>query len=56
MKKQGSIVLGIGGDNSPKGVGTFLEGAITRGVATADVDAAVHRDIVAAGFHEWDGM
>lgn len=52
MKKQGAIVLGIGGDNSPKGVGTFLEGAITDGVASNDVDAAVHRNIVEAGFRE----
>ena len=27
MKKQGAIVLGIGGDNSDHGVGTFYEGA-----------------------------
>ena len=26
MKKQGAIVLGIGGDNSDFGVGTFYEG------------------------------
>ena len=26
MRKQGSIILGIGGDNSDQAIGTFLEG------------------------------
>ena len=29
MKKQGAIILGIGGDNSDGAVGTFYEGAMT---------------------------
>ena len=29
MKKQGAIILGIGGDNSCSAVGTFYEGAMT---------------------------
>ena len=44
------IILGIGGDNSDKGVGTFFEGAITRGYASEATDAAVQANIVAAGF------
>lgn len=50
MKKQGAIVLGIGGDNSPWGQGTFFEGAITSG-ATADATAdAIQTNIAAAGY------
>ena len=44
------IILGIGGDNSDKGVGTFFEGAITKGYATEATDDAVHANIVAAGY------
>ena len=32
MKKEGAIVLGIGGDNSHTGEGTFFEGCMTAGV------------------------
>ena len=49
-KKQGGIVLGIGGDNSPFGSGTFYEGVIVRGFSGSEVDAAVLADIVAAGY------
>ena len=28
MKKQGAIIMGIGGDNSDRGVGTFFEGVM----------------------------
>merc|ERR1712151_292546 len=31
MKKQGAIILGIGGDNSAGAVGTFYEGVMTQG-------------------------
>ena len=50
MRKQGAIVLGIGGDNSPWGAGTFYEGAITRGFVSDDTDDAVMADVVAAGY------
>ena len=50
MKKQGAIILGVGGDNSDGGVGTFFEGAITYGYASDQADAAVHASIVAAGY------
>jgi hypothetical protein len=50
MKKQGAIILGIGGDNSNGGVGTFFEGCITTGYATTETDDAIQANIVAAGY------
>eukprot|EP00041_Stephanoeca_diplocostata_P011945 m.198353 g.198353 ORF g.198353 m.198353 type:complete len:334 (-) comp18743_c0_seq3:431-1432(-) len=50
MKKQGAIILGIGGDNSNRAVGTFYEGAMTKGYSTDEADAAVQQNIVAAGY------
>ena len=50
MKKQGAIILGIGGDNSPRAVGTFFEGIMTRGFSSNDTDDAVAANIAAAGF------
>ncbi len=50
MKKQGAIVLGIGGDNSNTGVGTFYEGVMTAGYSTDAADDAVQANIVAAGY------
>ena len=50
MRKQGSIILGIGGDNSDWAVGTFYEGCITKGASTSEADDAVQADIVAAGY------
>lgn len=47
---QGSVVLGIGGDNSNHGAGTFLEGAITAGRPSDETDAAVHANVKAAGY------
>ena len=32
MKKQGAIILGIGGDNSDSSAGTFYEGVMTSGL------------------------
>lgn len=49
-KKQGGIVLGVGGDNSPYGSGTFYEGVIARGFSSSAVDTALLADIVAAGY------
>jgi hypothetical protein len=49
-KKQGGIVLGVGGDNSPYGRGTFYEGVIARGFSSSAVDAAVLANIVAARY------
>lgn len=50
MKKQGAIILGIGGDNSNGGVGTFYEGCMTSGYSSDSVDNAVQANIVAAGY------
>lgn len=50
MKKQGAIVLGIGGDNSDFGVGTFYEGAMVSHYTSEEADAAVQANIVAAGY------
>jgi|EP00505_MAST-04D_sp_SCG-Rhode-Island_P003861 hypothetical protein len=50
MKKQGSIILGIGGDNSDWAVGTFYEGVMTRGYSTDATDDAVQANVVAAGY------
>jgi hypothetical protein len=37
MQKQGSVILGIGGDNSDGDGGRFYEGVIALGAASADV-------------------
>lgn len=50
MRKKGGIILGIGGDNSDKGTGTFFEGAMTRGYASEATDAAVQANVVAAHY------
>jgi hypothetical protein len=50
MKKQGSIILGIGGDNSDSAIGTFYEGCITIGYSTDAADDAVQANIVAARY------
>jgi hypothetical protein len=50
MKKQGSIIMGIGGDNSDRAIGTFFEGVITKGYTTDAADDAVQANIVAAGY------
>ena len=49
-KKEGAIVLGVGGDNSPWGAGTFFEGVMTKGVSSSATDAAVVANVVAAGY------
>jgi 5-hydroxyisourate hydrolase-like protein (transthyretin family) len=48
--KQGAIILGIGGDNSNFDVGSFFEGAITKGFPTAQADNAVQANIVSADY------
>lgn len=50
MKKQGGIVLGIAGDGSNYGQGTFFEGAITYGNPSDSADGLVQANIVAAGY------
>ena len=50
MKKQGAIILGIGGDNSNRAVGTFYEGVMTQGYTSDATDNAVQKNIKAAGY------
>ena len=50
MKKEGAIILGIGGDNSNAAQGNFFEGCITSGVSSNATDDAVQANIVAAGY------
>jgi hypothetical protein len=50
MKKQGAIILGIGGDNSKSSAGTFYEGVMTTGYPSASTEAAVQANIVAADY------
>jgi hypothetical protein len=53
-KKQGSIVLGSGGDccysNNTLSQGTFYEGAIVSGYPTDATDTAIQANIVGAGY------
>ncbi|MFE9610838.1 arabinofuranosidase catalytic domain-containing protein [Streptomyces sp. NPDC006012] len=50
MRQEGSLVLGTGGDNSNRAVGSFFEGAITTGYPSDAADAAVQSSIVGAGY------
>lgn len=51
MKKQGSIVLGTGGDGSFYSQGIFFEGAITIGCPSDNAaDDAIQANVVAAGY------
>jgi hypothetical protein len=50
MKKQGAIILGIGGDHSAWSTGVFFEGCITTGYASNATDDAVQANIVATGY------
>lgn len=50
MKKQGAIILGIGGDNTSSAQGDFFEGVLTYGAASEATTDAVQANIVAAGY------
>jgi len=50
MSKEGAIILGIGGDNSISGQGTFYEGVMTSGYPTDATENAVQQNIVAAKY------
>ncbi|GAA0572892.1 hypothetical protein GCM10010172_66840 [Paractinoplanes ferrugineus] len=52
MKKEGAILLGIGGDNSVSGRGTFYEGVLTSGYPTAATENAVQANITTARYHQ----
>ena len=50
MKKEGAIILGIGGDNSNGAQGTFYEGVMTSGYPTDATENSVQANIVAAKY------
>jgi hypothetical protein len=50
MKKEGAIILGIGGDNSVSAAGTFYEGVMTSGYPSDATENSVQANIVAAGY------
>ncbi|MEV0941106.1 arabinofuranosidase catalytic domain-containing protein [Micromonospora wenchangensis] len=50
MKKEGAILLGIGGDNSVSGRGTFFEGVLTSGYPLPATEDAVQANIAGAGY------
>jgi hypothetical protein len=52
MQKQGSVVLGIAGDNSSGDGGRFYEGVMANGVATEEILNALQAAIVAAKYGE----
>src|SRR3954462_5308089 len=55
MKKEGAIILGIGGDNSIGAAGTFYEGVMTAGYPSAATENSVQANIVAAGYANSSG-
>jgi hypothetical protein len=59
VQKAGALILGMGGDNVARAralgipttaVGTYYEGAVTRGYSTDEADVALQADIVAARY------
>jgi hypothetical protein len=50
MAKQGSIILGTGGDNSDGDGGRWYEGVMASGAATAATVNALQANIVTAGY------
>ncbi|WP_433043749.1 alpha-L-arabinofuranosidase B [Dactylosporangium sp. CS-033363] len=50
MKKEGAIILGIGGDNSVGAAGTFYEGVMTSGYPSDATENSVQANIVAANY------
>jgi hypothetical protein len=50
MHKQGSIILGIGGDNSDSGGGQWFEGVMASGAASVPTITSLQANIVAARY------
>ncbi|KAN0095780.1 glycoside hydrolase family 54 protein [Hyaloscypha variabilis] len=50
MKKEGAIILGIGGDNSHGAVGTFYEGVMTSGYPSDAAENSVQENVVAVNY------
>ncbi|WP_234491156.1 arabinofuranosidase catalytic domain-containing protein [Streptomyces sp. MBT33] len=55
MRKQGAIILGIGGDNSKGAQGTFYEGVMTSGYPSDATENAVQANITAVGYGNSSG-
>jgi hypothetical protein len=52
MQKQGSVILGIAGDNSNGGGGRFYEGVMANGAAAQETLDALQKSIITAGYGE----
>jgi non-reducing end alpha-L-arabinofuranosidase len=50
MRKEGAIILGIGGDNSNTAIGSFFEGVMTAGLPTDAAENSVQANIVSVGY------
>jgi hypothetical protein len=50
MHQEGGIILGIGGDNSNRNMGTWFEGAMVAGYPTDAAEASVQANVVSAGY------
>ncbi|PYC88365.1 alpha-L-arabinofuranosidase [Streptomyces tateyamensis] len=50
MRKEGAIILGIGGDNSNGATGTFYEGVMTSGYPSDATENGVQANVTAAGY------
>ncbi|GII25992.1 arabinofuranosidase catalytic domain-containing protein [Planosporangium mesophilum] len=55
MKKEGAIILGIGGDNSHGSAGTFYEGVMTSGYPSDATENAVQANITSVGYSTSSG-
>jgi hypothetical protein len=55
MRKEGAILLGIGGDNSNGSAGTFYEGVMTSGYPSEATENSVQANITAAGYGNGGG-
>jgi len=51
MRKEGAIILGIGGDNSHGAAGTFYEGVMTSGYPSDATENAVQANITSVAYH-----
>ncbi|MFG1811345.1 arabinofuranosidase catalytic domain-containing protein [Streptomyces sp. NPDC049040] len=50
MQQEGGIILGTGGDNSNRNMGTFFEGVMVAGYPTDAAENAVQANVVSAGY------
>jgi hypothetical protein len=50
MHQEGGIILGTGGDNSNRNMGTFFEGVMTSGYPSDATENAVQANIVSVGY------